>query len=76
MITTATNGDQLVRAKLDECVTETCDSDDDPQQALEVSFRHLFGTSDEINQTVFLKDLLKFRHENALELLKHPVIET
>jgi len=82
-----TNGDRIVRQKLDECITETTKDENDPEHSIVVDLNPLRsshksnnsmtdkGGQSTISSSV-VRDLIDFRHTAANNLLCHPVIET
>ena len=79
-----TNGDRIVRQKLDECITETTEDENDPGYSIVVDLNPLRSqhkcnsnqsTATTISSSV-VRDLIDLRHTAANFLLCHPVIET
>ncbi len=71
----ATNGDQVLLRRLDECIGATKDDENDPTCAIEVTLTPLLEGSNGY-QVDIIKDLLDFKDSAAKELLLHPVIQT
>jgi len=75
LLSNATNGDGVLKQKLDQCVSMTRPDENDPECAIEVNLTPLLeGNND--NQVDIIKDMLDFKETNAREILLHPVIQT
>ncbi len=84
----ATNGDDLIRRKLDSCVADSRKGsaskgtyaldENDPDYAITVDLNLLMDGNGGENQIGILKDMLDFKQDSlaARELLFHPVMET
>ena len=72
----ATNGDQILLRKLDECVSATGDDENDPSYAVQINFNPLLEGNKGGSQTDIVKDMLHFKDTKAAAVLNHPVIET
>merc|ERR1711936_1370798 len=74
LLTLVTNGDKVVLAKLDSCVSTSCDDVDDDDFSVVVDHKCL--VDEDPRSLVLVKDLMNLPRKRTSPILSHPVITT